>query len=87
VKARRETIASEEDSHRRAVYLKKPMGDPLALVRIANSRKDFKSRVNFQEDEQASDTHWRNTTSEKSNANRLGALLHLVALGYYFETR
>jgi hypothetical protein len=63
------------------------MGDPLALVRIANSRKDFKSRVNFQEDEQASDTHWRNTTSEKSNANRLGALLHLVALGYYFETR
>jgi hypothetical protein len=81
VKAKRETIASDEDGRTQAVYLKKPRGDPSAHVDKVTSRKDFKSRVNFQEDEQVIDTHWCNTTSGKSNTNRSGALLHPVASG------
>jgi hypothetical protein len=49
VETENETRASEEDSRRRTVYLKKPRGDPLAPVRTAKGRKAFKSHVNFQE--------------------------------------
>jgi hypothetical protein len=87
VKTRRETRASEEDGRKWAVYLKKPRGDPSTPVHTANSHKDFKSCVDFQGDEQVTDTHWCNMAPGKSNTNRSGALLHPVASGYYFGTR
>jgi hypothetical protein len=78
---------SEEEGRWHTVYLKKPRDDPSAPVRTTNSRKDFKSLVNFQDDEQVTDTHWRKMTPGKSNTNHSSALLHSVASCYYFETR
>jgi hypothetical protein len=44
-----ETRASEEDSRKRVVYLKKPRDDLSARARTAKDRKAIKSHVNFQE--------------------------------------
>jgi hypothetical protein len=87
MRTRREARASEGNGRKRVVYLNRPRGDPSAPARIANSREDFNSRVNFQEKEQVTNTHWCNTAPGRSNTNRSGALLLSVASGYYFETR
>ena len=84
---RRETRASEEHGCKRVVYLKRPRGDPSAHVHTMNSRKDFNSRVNFQEKERVTDTHQCNMAPGRSNTNRIGALLPPVMSSYYFETR